>query len=120
MKGEHQGGNMEHGRFTRKIEDFTCENCELEIKGTGYTNHCPRCLWSKHVDINPGDRLAECGGMMKPVATEYKSGMFTIRHRCVECGIEKNNKAAEADDRELLIVFMSGRSGREIGGNAAR
>ena len=28
------------------------------MKGNGYTNHCPKCLWSKHVDINPGDRGA--------------------------------------------------------------
>lgn len=36
--------------FTRVIEDFICENCGTEVKGNGYTNHCPKCLWSKHVD----------------------------------------------------------------------
>ena len=99
---------MEQRKFTRTVENFTCDNCKLEVTGTGYTNHCPRCLWSKHVDVNPGDRQAECKGLMKPVGTEYKSSIFTIRHKCVKCGMEKNNKAAEADDKELLIVFMRG------------
>lgn len=99
---------MEPGRFTRKIEDFLCDNCKFGVSGNGYTNHCPRCLWSKHVDINPGDRMSECLGMMKPISTEYRGGGYTIRHKCVKCGIEKNIKAAEKDDNELLIVFMRG------------
>lgn len=23
-----------------------CEHCSAEVLGTGYTNHCPKCLWS--------------------------------------------------------------------------
>ena len=60
--------------FIRKTEDFVCENCGQEVKGNGYTNHCPRCLYSKHVDINPGDRASDCGGLMKPVAVELRHG----------------------------------------------
>jgi Zn finger protein HypA/HybF involved in hydrogenase expression len=48
--------------FKRTIEDFTCEHCGEQVTGNGFTNHCPQCLWSKHVDIDPGDRLALCGG----------------------------------------------------------
>ena len=33
--------------FTKKIEDFTCDHCGYNVKGKGYTNHCPKCLWSK-------------------------------------------------------------------------
>ena len=29
-------------------EDFICENCGAFVVGTGYTSHCPQCLWSKH------------------------------------------------------------------------
>jgi len=43
-------------KFQKRIENFTCEKCGLFVKGTGYTDHCPNCLWSKHMDINPGDR----------------------------------------------------------------
>jgi len=47
--------------FTRNIENFTCERCGAAVEGNGFTNHCPACLCSKHVDINPGDRAAARG-----------------------------------------------------------
>ena len=55
-------------RFARTVEDFVCEKCGTQVEGDGYTNHCPHCLWSRHVDVNPGDRKATCKGMMEPVA----------------------------------------------------
>ncbi|MGC8981457.1 MAG: RNHCP domain-containing protein [Minisyncoccia bacterium] len=60
-------------KFQRRIEDFRCERCGTFVKGTGYIDHCPNCLWSKHVDINPGDRKANCGGMMKPKGVEIQN-----------------------------------------------
>lgn len=45
---------MKH--FTKTVEDFICAHCGTHVRGNGYTNHCPECLWSKHVDNNPGDR----------------------------------------------------------------
>jgi hypothetical protein len=57
-------------KFTRRIEDFLCGNCGATVTGDGYTNHCPACLWSQHVDINPGDRAAACGALMRPSAVE--------------------------------------------------
>ena len=46
------------GNFTEIDEAFVCENCGKEVKKLGYScrNHCPECLYSKHVDKNPGDR----------------------------------------------------------------
>ncbi len=90
-------------RFQRTKEDFVCGNCGAPVKGNGYTNHCPECLWSRHVDINPGDRSASCNGMMRPVAAEYKSGEFILLHLCEGCGAEKRNRAAENDSLELRI-----------------
>lgn len=90
-------------KFQKKVEDFICENCGKEIKGSGYTNHCPFCLWSKHVDINPGDRAAKCGGMMKPVEVEIKGGEYSIIHQCVKCGYRKKNKTAPNDDFDEII-----------------
>jgi rubrerythrin len=90
-------------RFQRKIEDFTCENCGEEVKGDGYTNHCPFCLWSKHVDINPGDRAADCGGLMEPVSKEIEKDEQIITHRCEECKYEKRNKSAPEDDFDKLL-----------------
>jgi predicted RNA-binding Zn-ribbon protein involved in translation (DUF1610 family) len=89
--------------FTRKIEDFICTNCATKVKGTGYTNHCPKCLWSRHVDVNPGDRAADCGGMMAPMDIEIKSGEYIISHECIKCGHEKKNKTVEADDMDKII-----------------
>jgi len=84
--------------FIRKIEDFTCEHCGTEVAGNGYTNHCPKCLWSKHVDIVPGDRDADCGGLMRPEIVEMEKGEFMITHKCEKCGYQKKNRASIEDD----------------------
>src|SRR3954468_18806725 len=94
-------------RFQRRIEDFTCEHCKAKVVGTGYTNHCPECLWSKHVDIHPGDRAEACGGMMEPVRIEVKNKEYTIIHRCVKCGIERPNKAVKEDNFQMLIQISA-------------
>jgi RNHCP domain len=90
-------------QFKRTVEDFICESCGRNVSGNGYTNHCPYCLYSKHVDENPGDRRAECGGLMKPVAIETRAGHFIVVHKCRKCGVHKRNKSAAADSREQLI-----------------
>lgn len=90
-------------QFQRKREDFVCENCGAEVKGNGYTNHCPNCLYSKHVDINPGDRAEECGGLMEPIDLELKDGKYIILHRCVKCGFERRNKVCEEDNFETVL-----------------
>lgn len=96
-------------RFSRNVEDFNCEHCGAEVKGTGYTNHCPQCLWSKHVDINPGDRQAECQGMMEPVSVETKRGEYVLLHRCVKCGFERRNKTTPGDNFEAILEISRGR-----------
>lgn len=90
-------------KFTRVVEDFVCGNCGFEVRGTGFTNHCPKCLWSKHVDVNPGDRASECGGLMKPVGIEVVKDGYVITQRCVKCGHTKKNKSAPDDDYEEIL-----------------
>ena len=90
-------------KFQRKKENFICENCGARVKGTGYTNHCPNCLWSKHVDVNPGDRQADCGGMMAPIGIDSKKGEYVILHKCTKCGYERKNKAVENDDFNTIL-----------------
>jgi rubrerythrin len=92
-------------KFTRTIEDFVCEHCGEYVRGDGYTNHCPHCLWSKHVDINPGDRAAACGGMMEPLRIEGASPHYRIIHRCTKCGHEKRNDASASDEAKILIAL---------------
>ena len=83
--------------FTKNDTGFICRNCGKEVLPLGYSsrNHCPFCLYSVHLDINPGDRLSECGGLMEPVAAEPdpKRG-YIITHRCLKCGVLRRNKAA--------------------------
>lgn len=90
-------------KFTKRVENFICENCGEEIIGDGYTNHCPYCLYSKHVDLNPGDRLCKCCGLMKPIEILQKNGEFIILHKCVKCGFERKNKVNELDNYDKII-----------------
>ncbi|MDO8481569.1 MAG: RNHCP domain-containing protein [bacterium] len=89
--------------FQRKIEDFVCEHCGTHTEGDGYTNHCRNCLWSKHVDVNPGDRTAVCGGMMKPVRIEGSASAYFIIHECVRCGKTGRNIIDKMDNIETVL-----------------
>lgn len=95
-------------KFQKKVENFICENCGIEIKGNGYTNHCPECLYSKHVDVNPGDRAASCGGLMEPEKIELKKNRYVVVHRCLDCGYSKSNKVS-SDDNMDEIIRIAGR-----------
>lgn len=94
-------------KFQRRCEDFKCERCGSLIKGNGYTNHCSQCLWSKHVDINPGDRAQMCKGLMEPIAIEIKAGKYTIIHRCTVCAFERSNKLCQEDNFDTVIKIIS-------------
>ncbi len=93
--------------FTRKIEDFKCSKCGTFVKGNGYTDHCSSCLSSRHVDINTGDRAANCGAVMEPKSAEYKNGEFTIYYTCLGCGAEKRVHSAKEDNIDALIALTS-------------
>lgn len=94
--------------FTRRIEDFVCEKCGAEVKGNGYTNHCPYCLYSKHVDVNPGDRAASCGGLMEPISIENGRKGFVITSRCQKCNHEKKNRVSSDDNMDKIIEISTG------------
>lgn len=93
---------MKTARFTKRVENFRCANCSASIIGHGYTNHCPECLWSKHVDVNPGDRASDCLGLMEPVGLKKKGKEFSIVHRCLSCGLIKPNKTSPEDNEDKL------------------
>ena len=104
MDKEQQLGRR---NFRRVIEDFVCGHCEHKVRGTGYTDHCPRCLWGKHVDIKPGDRASECMGSLRPISASYARGSYTIVYRCEKCKMIKRVKAAAEDDSEELLRLSS-------------
>ena len=99
---------MMNKQFQRRIEHFTCGNCGAFVEGNGYTNHCPACLWSRHVDVNPGDRGETCRGMMEPVAVTQKRGTYILNHRCTKCGVEKRNKTSPVDDFDAILRVVVG------------
>lgn len=99
---------MTVARFTRNKEDFTCAVCGQEVKGNGYTNHCPNCLSSLHVDINPGDRACTCKGVMLAVELEHKNGKDFILHRCEKCGFERKNQTASNDNFNAILALSNG------------
>ncbi len=94
-------------RFTKTVEDFTCAHCGAHVRGNGYTNHCPMCLWSRHVDITPGDRAATCGGMMRPISVETSGGQYTITHKCEICGKTIRQRALDTDNINEIIALAA-------------
>jgi rubrerythrin len=93
-------------RFARRRENFDCAHCGQRVLGTGYTNHCPACLWSRHVDVAPGDRLAQCGGLMEPIGVLFENGEHIVVQRCVQCGHLWRNRSSPGDDPAALTVLM--------------
>ncbi len=94
--------------FIPREEAFTCEHCGAESlplgKGT-YRDHCPKCLYSKHVDRDgPGDRLSACKGLLRPTAIDAdgKKGIVVV-YECEKCKKTSRNRAADDDD---VITFM--------------
>lgn len=89
--------------FTRRVEDFTCAHCGTLNSGDGYTNHCSRCLHSRHVDVDPGDREESCHGDMAPVDVLLEHGRHVLVHRCTRCGEERRCRTSPADDLDALL-----------------
>lgn len=92
-------------------ESFTCRSCGWLVTpqgaGSQHRNHCPNCLCSVHLDIEPGDREADCGGLMEPIAVWVrKGGEWAILHRCRVCGWISSNRLA-ADDNPVKLMSMA-------------
>lgn len=99
--------NLPSKQFQKRVENFVCEKCGQTVFGTGYTDHCSNCLWSKHLDIKPGDRQEKCGGLMKPIGVEIKGGKYIIYYQCQKCGYKFRVKAADGDNFEAILKLVS-------------
>lgn len=104
--------------------DFTCLNCHKQVYlgkniGTVNRNHCPFCLYSKHVDLDiPGDRKANCHGLMKPIGLIFKhegkdkwgkgkQGELMLVHQCVGCSKISINRIAGDDDPKIILGVLT-------------
>lgn len=88
-------------------EYFICENCKKEVFPLGYTarDHCPYCLYSKHVDINPGDRNNTCLGLLEPIGIEKFKNTYKIVYKCQSCCNLHKNIMADDDDMDEIIAL---------------
>ena len=103
-------------------DGFTCRYCgafvcsAIALAGVIHRNHCPYCLWSRHLDLErAGDRLSACKAPMRPIGLikkktpkKYRNGAgeLMIVHRCTGCErVSINRLAADDDPETLLAVF---------------
>ena len=100
-------------RFSKLNDGFGCENCGTKVPPAKRTcrNHCPQCLFSKHVDEFPGDRANPCHGMLEPIGYELKAKKgLVLLFRCQRCGQETRNIALRddpllADDYQKILAL---------------
>ena len=92
-------------KFNMIDEVFTCVNCGKNVDKLNYTarDHCPYCLNSKHVDINPGDRMNECKGLLEPIGIEKFKDTYKIIYKCKKCNQMHKNIIANDDNMNLII-----------------
>ena len=93
MNRENKQKQYENGYYkTHACHDtFTCKVCDRPVvptgAGSGHRNHCPNCLSSLHVDVEPGDRASDCGGVMDAVSVWVrKGGEWAVIHRAAGVG----------------------------------
>ena len=113
MNRENKKMKYEKGYYKTHpcTDSFTCRNCGRLVvsagAGSSHRNHCPNCLASLHLDVEPGDRESECGGLMEPVAVWVrKNGEWAIIHRCRICGAMSSNRVA-ADDNPMMLMSIA-------------
>ena len=95
-------------KFMKNDDEFICENCHQKVSKLNYTSrdHCPYCLYSKHVDINPGDRENTCLGLLKPIDIEKYKDTYKIIYKCEKCHQIHKNVMANDDNYDEILNIM--------------
>jgi hypothetical protein len=107
-------------RNRRGPDTFRCRHCRLDVPtsapGTRHRNHCPSCLWSRHVDDRvPGDRASRCAASMEPIAVRVRdNGELALVHRCGGCDAVRVNRIA-GDDNPYTLMQLAERSLTPVG-----
>ncbi len=95
-------------------EAFVCAHCGAAVPPHGRTarDHCPACLRSAHVDVVPGDRASDCGGVLHPVGLELRGDRAVIAYRCERCGAARRNRVLDdgepPDDPKAVRALSAG------------
>ena len=80
---------------------------KVRITGKGRCNVTNNCDIKDFLDNIPGDRSADCGGIMEPISIYVRpDGEWALIHRCKKCGELKINRIA-ADDNEYLLLSLA-------------
>jgi hypothetical protein len=102
--------SQERRRGNPAGQGFKCGHCKQFIgslpSGGHHRNHCPACLYSRHVDaVHSGDRASTCGALMEPIGAfvRPKNGEHVLVHRCLGCGFERFNRIAADDNFDLVL-----------------
>ena len=113
MNREHKKQTLTKGYYKTHpcTKSFLCTHCGRQVSaqgaGSDHRNHCPYCLYSRHLDITPGDREADCGGSMEPIAVWVRrNGEWAVIHRCKICGSLSSNRIA-ADDNPMKLMSLA-------------
>ncbi len=106
----------------RRDEAFTCVFCGASVQpgGAMVRDHCPRCLRSRHVDNVPGDRAADCGGVLQPVGFDRLGDTVVVLYRCDACGHDHRCRAHPDDDvpPSLSVADLPGAGSNKAHGRA--
>jgi hypothetical protein len=121
-----------HKQWGRQLseQEFICRHCHAWvythplISGVQNRNHCPYCLWSRHIDQSlAGDRMSACKAIMQPIGLTMKrsynkygqavEGELMLIHRCHECGKLSINRIAADDLTERLMDIFYASPGLE-------
>ena len=104
--------DQRHRGERHRSTSFRCRHCGLDVParapGTVHRNHCPNCLWSRHLDDDsPGDRSSQYGSSMEPIAISVRGeGEWVIIHRCAGCDVLRPNRIA-GDDNPLMLLRLA-------------
>jgi DNA-directed RNA polymerase subunit RPC12/RpoP len=106
---------------------FKCCRCKAwvesdpEVCGVKHRNHCPYCLFSRHLDnVKAGDRRSDCLAAMRPIGLTLKhshnkyaadDGELMLIHQCLGCGKLSINRIAADDNAEVLLAVFNNRPG---------
>jgi RNHCP domain-containing protein len=121
-EGDDYSRKRRKPRYHAAEEVFKCRHCHRFVcppaSGGQHRNHCPYCLYSRHVDDRkPGDRMSTCGCSMEPIAHfQRPNGEYVIVHHCHGCDFERFNRIAADDDFDLVLSLpaQTPRTSREM------
>src|SRR5690606_30280490 len=96
-------------KFVKNNQSFICIHCGtfVEKHSKTSTDHCNHCLYSLHVDINPGDRANKCKGRLKPIGLKIANSKTQIVYNCLKCGSQVYCIASQDDNPDELLALST-------------